>query len=736
MKRFPAAFLLAFALSSFVLQAQESDTAFRASMRRLVSEGNRQSDRSNRAGIKAVADSIASRLEARSQAGLLQRNDSLEFTADWYKLLGDWHYENSNIDTASYKKAEHLFLQAGHLYSAYAHIFGEDLDKGPMICRGLAQLYYKEGRYADALGQVEAALDAFEEAYGNGLFEEGDPLFVDWTDLRMQKALCLARLGKDGEAERMAERLLKDFPKGSERYYESLRKKAKIIMLSDRIGREKQALPLYRTYFDWQKKDALASLKTMTPAERQDYWMRMRPFVTDCFQLEGEDPGFLFDVAMFSKGLLLQFNAFDRNPETIKQLDYGWQDVQKRLPADGCAIEFLQYEKDERQRMGAVLLGKTGQPVWISLPSPDVILESQAGGKSIGSRISSTAGKVKNALYENERLREIIWTGELQQAIGENKDVYFSPDGYLHQLAIEYLLPEALEGKRFYRLSSTRQIILKRQPRLDAALIVGGITYLTDQRDNVPGNDSLAFRYLNGVHARFNYLPGTKFEAEAVRDIRNTPADSLLTGLTATEPALRSLMGQYSILCLSTHGFFRADSVPTGTDLKTCLTDESLSQSVLALAGVGKSIGNPLFDPSRQDGILSSAEIAELDLSKVDLAIISACQSGLGQVSADGVYGIQRGLKDAGTGALVVSLWNVDDKSTILLMKRFHEGLVQGKSVHEAFMDARASLMNPSEGNGVKTRRFNPRTMRNEYIEEEAFNRPQYYNAFILIDAI
>ena len=84
----------------------------------------------------------------------------------------------------------------------------------------------------------------------------------------------------------------------------------------------------------------------------------------------------------------------------------------------------------------------------------------------------------------------------------------------------------------------------------------------------------------------------------------------------------------------------------------------------------------------------------------------------------------------------MVSLWNVDDKSTILLMKRFHEGLVQGKSVHEAFMDARASLMNPSEGNGVKTRRFNPRTMRNEYIEEEAFNRPQYYNAFILIDAI
>ena len=719
--------------------SKEDDPAFRASMRSLVSEGNRQYVRSNRAGIKAAADSIDACLRSRSQAGLLHRNDSLEFTADWYKLLGDWHYENSNIDTASYPKAESFYFLARSIYSEHADIFGEDLDKNPMISRGLAQLYYKEGRYAEALKQVEMASEAFESAYLNGIFEEDDPLFEDWTDLQMQKAICLARFGKACEAEKMAEHLIETLPKDSERYYESLRKKAKIILLSGRSGRETQALPLYKSYFNWRKTDALSCLKGMTPAERQDYWMRMRPFVTDCFQLEEADPGLIFDVALFSKGLLLQLHLADKDPGSLSSLTFTWKDVQNSLPSDGCAIEFVQYEKDGQQRMGAVLIGNKGEPVWIPLLSPDTILNDLTDGKTNRSRISSTAGKNKNALYGNPLLQEMIWTGPLQKAIGPSQDIYFSPDGYLHQLAVEYLLPEALEGKRLYRLSSTRQLVLKRPSRLDAALIVGGITYQSEPGEGVSGNDSLAFRHLNHAHAVFSYLPGTREEAEATYAIRNCPADSLITGRAATEPAIRSLMGRYPILCLSTHGFFHADKVPAGTDLKTCLTDESLSQSVLALSGAGRSLGNPSFNPSHPDGLLSAAEVAALDLSKVDLAIISACQSGLGQVSADGVYGIQRGLKDAGAGSLIVSLWNVDDQSTSLLMRRFHEGLSLGKSVYEAFMDARASLIHPEDGKGygVKTRRFNPRTMKADYIlEEKAFDKPQYYNAFILIDAI
>ena len=85
-------------------------------------------------------------IQSRSRAGILQRNDSLEFTADLYKLLGDWHYENSNIDMASYQKAGHYYLQASHIYTTYADIFGDKCILFQWFCQAcpsLADLLYQ-----------------------------------------------------------------------------------------------------------------------------------------------------------------------------------------------------------------------------------------------------------------------------------------------------------------------------------------------------------------------------------------------------------------------------------------------------------------------------------------------------------------------------------------------------------------------------------------------------------------
>ena len=185
-------------------------------------------------------------------------------------------------------------------------------------------------------------------------------------------------------AESLADSLLTCFPTGSERFYETQRKKGKIILLSGSDGREKRALPLYRSYFDWRKEDALKVLASMTPEERQDYWMRMRPFVTDCYQLEGEDPGFLYDVALFSKGLLLQMNGLERRESidgVLASLRLGWRDVQNRLPSDGCSIEFIQYEKDGQMHMGALVLRKKGSPVWVRMMDPEAFMDYKVNGR-------------------------------------------------------------------------------------------------------------------------------------------------------------------------------------------------------------------------------------------------------------------------------------------------------------------------------------------------------------------
>jgi CHAT domain-containing protein len=728
-----------FVASSLTAQSipVENDVDFRKRMRVIVTEGNRQYERSNRAGIMSAAVELEKGLIARSQSGHLQKNDDLEFTADLYKLVGDWHYENSSFDEDSYPLAESSFLKALSIYETNKDIFGEDLDKAPTIRRELAQLNYKRARYEAAYDNICEALSAFDDAFLRGEFVQGDPLYYVWLDIQMQKAMCMARLGNSKESEIMADSLFRRFEIGSERYYESLRKKAKIIMLSRAPDREKRALPLYKSFYEWKQKDALSVLKGMSPGERQDYWMRMRPFIADCFQLEGEDPGLIFNVALFSKGLLLQLNAFDRDPNAIKSLNSSWKDIQKSLPTDGCAIEFVQYEKDGRQRLGCVLVKKTGLPIWIALLEPECFMEYEFNGMTNEARLYSTSGKYKNVLYEDTVLREMLWPKELQSAIGDCQKVYFSPDGYIHQLAVEYMLPESLASKKFYRLSSTRRLVLKRSNRLNSALIAGGLSYFSEIDATNQGNDILAYTYLNKIQAYFGYLFGAKEEAERIYTVRGCASDTLLMGNQASESVIRSLMGKYSIVSISTHGFFDASEIPQGTDIKPCLTDETLSQSSLALSGANKTLWDFTFDPNHFDGILSAAEIATLDLSKVDLAIISACQTALGKVTAEGVYGIQRGLKNAGVGAMLVSLWNVSDKATAELIVRFHGNLVGGMDMHDAYMAARASLSERNDNNNLKIRKYNPKTMTVQYVQDsDDFNEPQYYDAFILIDAI
>ena len=131
--------------------------------------------------------------------------------------------------------------------------------------------------------------------------------------------MCLARLGRFDEALSNIERGVKQYDtKKGWRYAEMLRKKAKILMLRQEAtgGPKDEALKCYKQAFDYQKDYALAHLATMNDAEREQFWMRMRPFIADCYRLEDADAAFLFDVTLFSKGLLLQLSQMTDKGKT------------------------------------------------------------------------------------------------------------------------------------------------------------------------------------------------------------------------------------------------------------------------------------------------------------------------------------------------------------------------------------------------------------------------------------
>ena len=697
-------------LSLCPVMAQTSFTVLRDS---LISSGNRAYDRSDRRGIRLYADSLGLLLDEFGYPD--NKRDSLEGRAAWWKLEGDWHYENSNYDERSYAVADSCFEKAMTIYRSYSY-FDAYSYCAPLIHREKAQLYYKEGRYDNAVEQIDSALLWYKLREEDGMLVGKG--YQEYLEICTQKAICAARLGDEEALSTIDEVLNKIEGEGTRR--ETLRKKAKIITL---LGRDREeALDLYKEYFEWAKEDTKAKLASMDSTGREGYWMRMQPFIADAYQTEAADPAFLYDITLFGKGLLLELGRMGGD---VSSLGYTHKDIGKRLPKDACAIEFVQYEKDGGQLMAALVLDGSGSVKWVPMPSPEAVLSHRVGGLSCKACLESTSGLRKNELYADSTLVAMIWNEGLVEAVKDCERIYFAPDGYLHCIAIEYMSAKGLEGTRMYRLTSTRRLMESRSMRTDSALLMGGMKYgaLPDEV-SATGRDAVV--HVTGLS--FNYLPGTLREVNDVYNARNSVGDTLLTGSAASEAAFASLSASYPVIMLSTHGYF-SSTMPVGTDLKPCQSDDLLSQSVLAMAGANVSDGG--------DGLLSALELSRMNLSGVDLAVLSACQTGVGYVTSDGVYGIQRGLKNAGVGSMLVSLWNVDDEATCKLMTEFHKGLAEGLTAHDALGEARLALRSIVAS---KTEwKFDPGRLAGVPVavkDECLWNEPRYTDAFILIDAI
>ena len=708
MKKYILSIILMLCAASLPVVAQDAalgdDAAFENYVTQLRTQGNEYYLLSNRMATREVARQLADAIARRKAAGKLTDSQAEAWMQDVWKLWGDYHYDNADYEPASYDSARHYFER----YRDYYLQHSDDYRAGQglyVALRELAQLEYKLGHYQQALANIEEAL---QRAANYNLTDD------EYLDVQSQLAICLARNSRYDEALKEIDEVVANYEgKDTEHYGEALRKKAKILMLRQEAQNGTMAtdvLSCYKQYFDLKKKDALQHFAGMASGEREQYWMRIRPFVTDCYRLEDTDAAFLYDVALFSKGLLLQLN---RDGGGTQALNVTWQQIQQQLPQDGCAIEFIQYEKGGLQQMGALVLGKTGSPRFVSMPTPEDVMKYEIGPRTIKERLYSTDGSKKNSLYNDSTgFFRIIWHDALRQEVGSARTIYFAPDGYIHQMAIEYMLPEECAAWRMFRLTSTRRLMQRRQTTpAGKALVLGGVRYESNPQHEASDNDTQAYRYLQEKRIRFKYLDKSASECDSIIICRQNKGDKLLLGQEATEQQFRQLCSQYPIIHISTHGVFGAAQVPQGTDLKPCLTDGSLSESILALAGLQSTLDSQTFNPQQQDGVLSAKEISALDLSRVELVVLACCETALGYVTADGVYGIQRGLKNAGAGVIIATLWDVNDEATTHFMIALHEQLGKGQTIGAAFRAARSSLTG-------------------------FYAEPQYRDPFILIDAL
>jgi CHAT domain-containing protein len=281
----------------------------------------------------------------------------------------------------------------------------------------------------------------------------------------------------------------------------------------------------------------------------------------------------------------------------------------------------------------------------------------------------------------------------------------------------EYALATAGHGQQLHELLS------RAAPRGKEALLVGGVRY-----DSVvpAGNpDGPAHRgpaRTGGKHLRWKYLLWTKKEAEQLHDLGTGRASpTLLEGARATEGAVRQRMPRARYVHLATHGFFSDPALspprrpsaagPSLGKFKSPGRDASASvRSPLLLSGVVLAGANllPKLDaqglPVGDDGILTGEEVAELDLANTELVVLSACETGLGEVAGgEGVFGLQRAFHLAGARTVVASLWQVDDRATQQLMTRFYANLWKKDLPQlEAFRQAQLALLRGETADGPK----------------------------------
>ncbi len=400
-----------------------------------------------------------------------------------------------------------------------------------------------------------------------------------------------------------------------------------------------------------------------------------------------------------------------------------WQEVQAALKPNEAAVELVSYWFSQKEQTDSMMYAAL-----VLLPSADAPQFIPLFEEKQLTPLLQTNGKPQpifyNELYATDKkgsqLYDLVWK-PIAAALPEGTTAYCSPSGLLHRLNLGAIpTPDGktlAEKHRLTTLGSTRQLVVP--PVLATnqnatAQLYGGIQYdatpIVGVNTNTKTDDMASRRSLDFTQAdstlrgeTWNYLRWTELEVSAAAEIMKgkgiTPV--LKKGAEATEESFKTIGisgPSPRVLHVATHGFFFPDpkeGKSGGEEKVFKVSDNPMIRSGLVLAGGNQAwkTGKPLR-PDLEDGILTAYEISQMNLSNTELVVLSACETGLGDlVGNEGVYGLQRAFKIAGARYLIMSLWQVPDFQTQVFMTTFYKHwLTDGMEVPEAFRTTQSEM--------------------------------------------
>ena len=476
----------------------------------------------------------------------------------------------------------------------------------------------------------------------------------------------------------------------------------------------------------------LASLNRSLIAARQRFATLMLR------SLQGEEvvPSRLLDEARQQKEdaerALAERSAAAR--EEAARAQSGLDDVRRSLPASSALVSFVRYERTSIVTQASRRVVAT-TPSYIALVAradkADVqvvplgsassierlidVWRSQVAGSTIAEGIAPReAERTYRAAAAALRVR--VWD-PLAEAISGVSRVFIVPDGPVNLVSFaalpmgnRYLL-EA--GPAIHYLSTERDLVRTNPVSGHGLLALGGPAF-----DVRVSNGPAAIRRSGGCATigalRFEDLPGSRAEIQDIAKIWGNQNDVLmLSGRAATKTALTDSIVGRKVVHLATHGFFlgsgceptmpRTRGVGGVVTAKAVPTDNPLLLAGLALAGV-----NMLSRTNQANGILNAEEIAGLNLQGTEWAVLSACDTGLGQITVgEGVFGLRRALQIAGVRTIIMSLWSVEDRSTRDWMKALYEArLTKQLDTPDSVRAASLQVLDDRRKRGMSTHPF------------------------------
>ncbi len=395
------------------------------------------------------------------------------------------------------------------------------------------------------------------------------------------------------------------------------------------------------------------------------------------------------------KQLSLKSTAFAGE---FEKQEINWQDVKSKLGPNETALEMIRVKKKM----------KTDSVLYVALLLSPEMEKPEMVVNPNGLRMESKGFKTyKNLIVyklEDAKSYPLFWK-LIDEAIPDNTEtLYLSSDGVINKVNVSTLFDanqkKYMVDKYKVRLLSNTRELVEDEPKQQENNNAEMFGFPAFDMDAQPKKEGGSLFDENDMRAGFggdiSELPGTLEEVNNIEQILQGGSWKVnkYTMQNASEDQVKKLVNP-KILHVATHGFFledlKSENDEVGIDSRNGRFNP-LFRSGLLLAGAQNTIKGEEISGD-EDGILTAYEAMNLNLDETDLVVMSACETGLGEVkNGEGVYGLQRSFLVAGAGNLIMSLWKVNDATTQMLMSNFYKNWFDGMNRLDAFNEAIAKV--------------------------------------------